>query len=121
MKKLFISSLVLALMLSFSVQAQSRTSLKGPAAKNYKPWKDTEQPGVKAVTYATKADKKGPVAKNEKVWERTSATSGLIAVETSYNTKLKGPAAKNKKVWTSNDNTQVQVARKAKEQKETSN
>ncbi len=121
MKKLLTASLVLVFAVSYSAQAQSRTSLKGPAAKNYKVWKNTRDSGTEAVIAIEKADKKGPAAKNAKVWENQNAQSEYMAVSSSSKGKLMGPAAKNKKVWNQNENAQLQLARKAKEQKETSN
>ncbi len=122
MKKLLIASLVLIFVVSYSAQAQSRNSLKGPAAKNYKPWKNTESSSTQVVIAAEKEVKKGPAAKNEKVWERKSANTQYVAVDSTPKTKLMGPAAKNRKVWESNQSSSSSdIARKAKEQKETSN
>jgi hypothetical protein len=121
MKKLIISAIVLLAMVSFTAQAQSRTTLKGPAAKNYKPWEDTEKSSVRAVSYANKEDKKGPAAKNQKVWEKQSTNNEVMIVGIAPKNKLMGPAAKNRKIWEENENNDVQVARKAKEQSEISN
>lgn len=80
---------------------QAKNDLKGPAAKNYKPWKDKNKSHATLVTF-DKSDKKlmGPEAKNHKPWENNEHYESVTLVSTSNNKKkLKGPEAKNHKVW----------------------
>lgn len=82
-------------LLAFNVsEAQD---LKGPKAKNYKPWKGQ----AKTATLEVKIDEpslKGPAFKNKKAWE---SQANKVEITTSSNTKEKvtGPKAKNRKVW----------------------
>lgn len=80
--------------------SQSRTDLKGPKAKNYKPWKyeanATEVQSEIAETVAVK----GPKAKNQKVWREEDAKNYVtVSTEGDQKTSLKGPKAKNYKPW----------------------
>ncbi|MEP0369069.1 MAG: hypothetical protein ABJN36_06165 [Cyclobacteriaceae bacterium] len=97
MKKL-IPFLFFALFISTYTMAQSRTDLKGPAAKNYKPWQNKEKSDVVYVV-STAEKKQGPAAKNAKVWDRKESDQVLVVDMTSEPKKLKGPAAKNSKPW----------------------
>ena len=95
-------SLLLILLLSFSINAQSRNDLKGPAAKNYKPWKYPKQYTGILVAQASDRAEKGPRAKNRKAWDRDVVLLEGNRVRYPKKEKLKGPAAKNRKPW---DNT----------------
>jgi len=77
---------------------QSRNDLKGPKAKNFKPWMNkTELPTTIVTT--DKKDLKGPEAKNLKRWRDERASNEQIVVFGDSKPKLKGPAAKNYKPW----------------------
>ncbi|MEQ9289828.1 MAG: hypothetical protein RIG77_23065 [Cyclobacteriaceae bacterium] len=102
MKKYFLIPAILLLFVAFG-QAQHRNGLKGPKAKNYKPWKDTTKSSATLVTYEEPANKlKGPEAKNYKKWQDKGVEKNTILVSTGDTKKLKGPAAKNHKVWKDN-------------------
>ena len=93
MKTLIISAaLTLGCLVSFG---QGKGDLQGPAAKNYKPWKDKSEKTT-LVTKAKTRDLKGPQAKNAKTWEIKD--NNLVAVKSVAN-KPKGPEAKNQKIW----------------------
>ncbi|UXP31653.1 hypothetical protein N6H18_14990 [Reichenbachiella agarivorans] len=97
--KTLIIAFALTLVASFSF-AQTRTDLKGPAAKNYKPWKDknqTEQAIAMKSEDATRVQ--GPAAKNQKVWDKENQAEYTEVAVVSGQNDLKGPAAKNYKVW----------------------
>ena len=74
---------------------QSKNDLKGPAAKNYKPWKD-KTIGSPLVTQTQTNKLSGPEAKNAKAWEKNNTY--MVAVKAVAN-KPKGLKAKNNKVW----------------------
>jgi hypothetical protein len=78
--------------------AQSRTSLKGPASKNYKPWKYDHKEAV--IFTADSENKTGPIVKNEKPWQKELDNAQLIPV-IFLNPKqgLMGPLAKNYRPW----------------------
>ena len=67
-------NLILALALLFACSishAQARNGLKGPAAKNYKPWMQPTKaftPSVAVSDYKNRL--KGPSAKNSKPWKK---------------------------------------------------
>lgn len=66
-------------------------SLKGPAAKNFKPWENTTQ-HTTVVSVRMKKAQKGPAAKNAKPWEQDYESTPVVR---NNSKKLKGPAAKN--------------------------
>ncbi|MBU2916279.1 MULTISPECIES: hypothetical protein [Reichenbachiella] len=103
MKTIIIAfAFTLAATMSF---AQSRNDLKGPAAKNYKPWKDKNKTEVSIVMKSTDADRvQGPAAKNQKAWDQDSKADFQEVALVSRKNDLKGPAAKNQKVWANKDN-----------------
>ena len=77
--------------------AQQGTSLKGPAAKNSKPWK--QEFVSKSIVTSAVSTVQGPEAKNIKVWNATDTTQSTeITIGTNKN-GLMGPAAKNYKPW----------------------
>ncbi|HLW19307.1 MAG TPA: hypothetical protein VKX33_03250 [Cyclobacteriaceae bacterium] len=77
--------------------AQSPQELKGPKAKNYKPWKQQARTGTVAVKLQD-IQQTGPAFKNKKAWEtqteKVSVSSDLRSGE-----QVTGPKAKNRKVW----------------------
>ena len=92
--------ILVATFISFTVLSQNRNELKGPAAKNYKPWKN-KVTSVEIYSNVSDADLKGPVAKNFKPWKRDKIDDSQkksVALK-AQKTKLQGPAAKNYKPW----------------------
>ncbi|MEX2565933.1 MAG: hypothetical protein WD431_08325 [Cyclobacteriaceae bacterium] len=87
-----------ACFLAFNVSnAQSHQDLKGPAAKNYKPWKQQARTGSLLVKVDEKKEK-GPAYKNKKHrkvdYEVVEINSDLLKRE-----RITGPKAKNSKPW----------------------
>lgn len=81
-------------------QERERNELKGPKAKNYKPWKDQARKGTLVVDINGELSK-GPKAKNQKLWERDTQKVELNT-DLQPITKPKGPKAKNQKPWENN-------------------
>ncbi|NET35993.1 MAG: hypothetical protein F6K19_28860 [Cyanothece sp. SIO1E1] len=80
------------------VHAQAPRHLKGPAAKNYKPWQDKQQQvGKIPVAKITPERLQGPAAKNQKAWEKNGNANYLQASTRTYYADLKGPKYKNRK------------------------
>ncbi|WP_339925203.1 hypothetical protein [uncultured Cyclobacterium sp.] len=77
--------------------AQSNNDLKGPAAKNQKPWQNTEKAN-KIYTLETSSKAQGPSAKNKKSWKSKAKNYQQVTL-VSNKTRLTGPKAKNAKVW----------------------
>ncbi|UXP31652.1 hypothetical protein N6H18_14985 [Reichenbachiella agarivorans] len=97
--KTIIITLALVLVASFSF-AQGRNGLKGPAAKNYKPWKDKEKTETTISMKSKDAERvQGPTAKNQKAWDKKNKEEYTEVTLVSNRKNLKGPAAKNHKVW----------------------
>ncbi len=94
--------IVIALALIFAVSiayAQSTDKpLKGPKAKNYKPWKNTKRPYVTLQTLDQPTKLQGPAAKNRKVWKRKKSATSSVTFG-SERSKLMGPKAKNFKYY----------------------
>ncbi|WP_162342152.1 hypothetical protein [Cyclobacterium salsum] len=83
---------------SFSY-AQDRGDLKGPAAKNYKPWmKKDKAESKKIFTLAGPKKLQGPAAKNNKSWEKDQITFKEVKLQATK-PKVTGPKAKNAKPW----------------------
>ena len=80
---------------------QSNITLKGPAAKNYKPWKDKKVQKQEVVMVMKETQPlKGPAAKNAKPWQQKKVLVTTTAdIATNRRLNLKGPAAKNYKPW----------------------
>lgn len=79
--------------------AQNKSDLKGPAAKNYKPWQKSEKaPAIKVYTLETTSKVQGPSAKNKKSW-KVEAKDYQETSLVSTKPKVTGPKAKNTKVW----------------------
>ncbi|UII23164.1 hypothetical protein [Fulvivirga ligni] len=76
--------------------AQERNDLKGPEAKNYKPWKNKST--KKLITYRREI-LQGPDAKNQKPWKKEVNQYQEVAGRSNHN--LQGPRAKNHKPWQS--------------------
>lgn len=89
---IFSAAFTLGCLVSFG---QGKGDLKGPAAKNYKPWQDKSEKTT-LVTQAKVSDLKGPEAKNAKAWSKSDIN--LVEVK-SVADKPKGPKAKNYKIW----------------------
>lgn len=82
-----------------TLEAQVPAGLKGPAAKNYKPWMDKNKKNkVSIVSIPERKPLKGPEAKNQKPWGDKEGWAQAIPVSEAK-PKLKGPAAKNYKPW----------------------
>lgn len=81
----------------FLVNAQAFKDLQGPAAKNYKPWKDNSKK-TSAMVNVTPNEKQGPAFKNEKVWEQENEKVQLISIPAREEREF-GPKAKNRKPW----------------------
>ncbi len=94
--------IAMAVVVVFSVSgvlAQNSKGLKGPAAKNYKPWKDKNKTEI-TVVVKERQDLQGPSAKNNKVWKSKGEDLEVYAVEFDKRRKgLEGPEAKNYKPW----------------------
>ena len=73
--------------------------LQGPAAKNYKHWKDDSKSTYSAVSTTAKPRLMGPAAKNYKPWrDKKNAETSIVKINPDK-PRLIGPAAKNKKPW----------------------
>ncbi len=89
-----LSALFLALNVSY---AQSNDNLKGPAAKNQKPWQKQSKDGVILVMVDDKANP-GPQHKNAKPW-RADQTKLGIQTSLVVRERVTGPKAKNQRPW----------------------
>ena len=79
--------------------SQTDNDLKGPAAKNYKPWQQEDKaPAIKVYTSETATKLQGPSAKNKKTWELETKNYQETALVTTR-PRVTGPKAKNAKVW----------------------
>lgn len=92
-----LSALFLALNVS---HAQSHKDLKGPAAKNYKPW---EQQARKSTLFIKLdgQDRKGPDFKNQKPWKEDQPKE-MVNTDLRTRERVTGPKAKNQKPWDNN-------------------
>lgn len=80
-----------------SLEAQVPIGLKGPVAKNYKPWMH-KKTNVSMVSFPSKKILKGPVAKNYKPLSSKKERGAAVQIGTAK-PKLKAPTAKNYKPW----------------------
>ena len=98
MKKVILSSLILMLVSSISYSQSYKNDLKGPKAKNYKPWKNTEKAENNIVYTDTQTKPEGLKAKNHKPWENKENQDYVAAnyIE-AKKSRLMGPKAKNYK------------------------
>lgn len=92
--KRYTTIFALSMMVTFAGFAQT-DGLKGPKAKNYKPW-ENPQP-AKPILVAVKKDVKGPAAKNIRPLENSEST--VVAKATTPKKRVMGPEAKNSKPW----------------------
>ncbi len=92
-----ISFAVALLVSSILFAAQNPKELKGPQAKNFKPWMK-ETPKMVVVKKSSLKSLKGPSFKNHKTWEveKEQPTKAFV---TKPRTRVTGPKAKNKKPW----------------------
>jgi hypothetical protein len=81
----------------FVANAQAFKDLQGPAAKNYKPWKDNSKKTT-AMVSVTPNEKQGPAFKNAKAWEQETAKVPLISRPVREEREF-GPKAKNRQPW----------------------
>jgi hypothetical protein len=81
----------------FVANAQAFKDLKGPAAKNYKPWKDNSKKTT-AMVNVTPNEKQGPEFKNARSWEQESEKVKLLSRPVSEEREF-GPKAKNRQPW----------------------
>ncbi|MFD2200310.1 hypothetical protein [Shivajiella indica] len=97
MKKIALIFVAFLVTLAFT-NAQESGDLKGPAAKNYKPWK--HQAKSEAMMVSVSPDgKKGPEFKNSKIWKEDSE---MMVAGSKSKVKKTGPEAKNQKPWKHN-------------------
>lgn len=87
--------LLLAGLLAFNVSEAQE--LKGPKAKNYKPWKEQARKGTLVVN-ADEPSVKGPAFKNKKAWD-SQAEKVEITPQVGAKENVTGPKAKNRKFW----------------------
>lgn len=78
----------------FVVNAQAFKDLRGPAAKNYKPWKDNSEKTT-AMVNVSPNEKQGPAFKNAKTWEQEAEKAPLISRPVGEKREF-GPKAKNR-------------------------
>ena len=79
--------------------AQAPSNLKGPEAKNYKPWEDANRTNSQIMVATDISELQGPEAKNKKVWLNDTKTSKKVVRTNGSKVKPKGPKAKNAKPW----------------------
>jgi|GEM_PF-854265 len=93
--------IALAFLFAASIShAQTQKGLQGPAAKNYKPWKEKTKAITPAIVITDHSKRlQGPAAKNHKPWMDNNDKKYILVQTTDRNLRLKGPAAKNHKPW----------------------
>ena len=89
---------IVAILVGVGLNAQSRNDLKGPAAKNYKPWKDILKSRALLVTKSSKK-LRSPSVKNFKPWKMEKNKNIIEVSFGSEKNKLRSPQAKNYKAW----------------------
>src|SRR6056300_952391 len=107
-------TLILALIFisSSAAFAQKRSELKGPAYKNYKPWKHKSTPTVIYTEENKKSDLTGPAYKNYKPWKDTTEASYAVVKFGTEKSKIMGHEFKNYKPWRkNNDNEDTRIAK----------
>ena len=77
--------------------SQTKGDLKGPAAKNFKPWNSTMSIAM-LTSVEDKEVLQGPARKNQKPQALNNQLTRVVAVGSKRN-GLKGPARKNYKPW----------------------
>ncbi len=83
---------------TYEAKGQEYHELKGPKAKNYKPWKEKARKSILVIN-TTEQTKKGPAFKNEKAWERSGVKKDTISTNLHLISRQKGPKAKNQTPW----------------------
>jgi hypothetical protein len=92
---------IILILLFFSVSSifgQHFRGLKGPKAKNYKPWKDILKSRALLVTKSSKK-LRSPSVKNFKPWKMEKNKNVIEVSFGSEKNKLRSPEAKNYKAW----------------------
>lgn len=90
---------ILVIMTMSTANAQKRNELKGPEAKNYKPWAYKTE-ATTSVTTVDKSSLKSKDVKNYKAWKKEDQATQEIVLATNNNkNKLRSPQAKNYKPW----------------------
>ena len=84
--------------LASQVVAQAKNDLKGPEAKNFKPWQSANA-GVRLYSKVELNVVKGPLAKNAKPWKTQPGELRVLSQAKPNRNELKGPKAKNFKPW----------------------
>jgi hypothetical protein len=80
--------------------AQESGELKGPAAKNYKPWKHQTKLSP-VMLKVNPSEKTGPEFKNDRIWDKDTDLMAMDKEGKSTERKT-GPEAKNRKLWKNN-------------------
>ena len=83
---------------TLSALATNNDELKGPAAKNAKPWLNQTTSSIVVVEAPTAIKLMGPAMKNSKPWSDKNTTV-TNAISSKAKSRLTGPAAKNAKPW----------------------
>jgi hypothetical protein len=102
MKRTTLTVGIILSIVSTAAFAQAPSNLKGPEAKNYKPWEDTNRTNTQILVATDDNQLKGPEAKNKKVWLTDANTSKKVVKTNGNRVKPKGPKAKNAKPWKNN-------------------
>ena len=95
MKVYHLSMALLVSAMTFTLQ--NPKELKGPQAKNFKPWM-RETPKMVVVKKSSTAELKGPSFKNHKSW-KVQKEQPKKSFVTKPRTRITGPKAKNQKPW----------------------
>lgn len=91
--------------------AQAPAHLKGPAAKNYKPWKDrTAQPDNMTLVTVEKAELTGPAAKNRPTHQRQEGQYLQVVSLGKSTPQLMGPQYKNRNALLQSQSSEEDVA-----------
>ncbi|WP_152286527.1 hypothetical protein [Flavicella marina] len=92
---------IVAILVGVGMNAQSRNDLKGPAAKNYKPWQHKTKTVEITSSSTHQQSLRSHEHKNYKPWKDNSERT-KIEVVSSNKHKLRSPEAKNYKPWNNN-------------------
>ena len=82
---------------SMLVVGQTQKGLKGPRAKNFKPWMK-ETADVVVLKESSLKNLKGPAFKNHKAWKSDEEQPTQL-LATKPRSRVTGPEAKNRKPW----------------------
>ena len=95
----YLAALFIALIVTIgAAEAQRPMNLKGPEAKNYKPWKDKDKTQASTAVFVRTEKLQGPAAKNYKPWKDKADRPTTVRVKEAK-PRLMGPAYKNRKPW----------------------